>query len=410
MDLNLSGPIAASRENFSLRVFSQLKLKEIKQYTDVPSDLFTKPINMTVVKDSGKVTSYDDTAIQRITYGSVLKSSFSNKLTNQTGPRRPDDNKYFIGSKAFVTPSETSQKLASLTSTTVVENQSVTNSDTNCSNNILTKNENQDEGNISTSLNTSGSSDTSRSIYATNSNSTNSIGNTYKSKRYTSSLSSIFEPPPATATPIYTEHSSTSISSMKQTKATTSTSILRKTEQPIPVSKSVPMSMTVPTTGVSDLSGVGKVPTTNVSYPVISKSVNKVSFTEVKNMFIKPTNTTSTTLLKTDVLPSRCTVYDHTDDDQSHIYTIALSNIIKLKEIKQYTDVPSDLFTKPINMTVVKDSGKVTSYDDTAIQRITYGSVLKSPFSNKQSSSRTTPRRPEISDDCSTNCKYYLCQ
>jgi len=95
VDLNISGPIPSSREKFSLRAFSQLK--EIKSSQDIPTnDLFLEPINVAVVRECGGIV--DDSAIQRMTIGSVMRSPFAHKqLTNQTTPRRPLLQKYFLG-------------------------------------------------------------------------------------------------------------------------------------------------------------------------------------------------------------------------------------------------------------------------------------------------------------------------
>lgn len=100
VDLNLAGPIPASREKFSLRAFSQLKeLKEIKSSQDIPSDLFLEPINVAVVRECGGVV--DDSAIQRMTVGSVMRTPFAHKqLTNLTTPRRPLLQKYFLGAES----------------------------------------------------------------------------------------------------------------------------------------------------------------------------------------------------------------------------------------------------------------------------------------------------------------------
>lgn len=100
VDLNLSGPIPASRENFSLRAFSQLKeLREIRSSQDIPADLFLEPVNVAVVRECGGVV--DDSAIQRMTFGSVMRTPFAHKqLTNQTTPRRPLLQKYFLGAES----------------------------------------------------------------------------------------------------------------------------------------------------------------------------------------------------------------------------------------------------------------------------------------------------------------------
>ena len=147
---------------------------------------------MTVLKTSqtdeygeySKMISYDDTAIQRITYGSMMKSSFSKQQqSHQTGPRRPDNNKYFIGSKTFNDSSETTQKLSNLTlsvnSPTSQTDISISSSSSGKTNSIYSK-----MTNTSVCLKSSHAS-------------TSSIGNnnTYKSQRYVHSLSSIFEPP-----------------------------------------------------------------------------------------------------------------------------------------------------------------------------------------------------------------------
>lgn len=94
VDLNLAGPIPASRETFSLRAFSQLK--EIRSLQDIPDNLFLEPVNVAVVRDCGGVV--DDSVIQRMTIGSVMRSPFAHRqLTNQTTPRRPLQQKYYLG-------------------------------------------------------------------------------------------------------------------------------------------------------------------------------------------------------------------------------------------------------------------------------------------------------------------------
>ncbi len=119
VDLNLSGPITASRCSFSLAAFSRLTFREIISLADLhaaaaldssgPPDLFKTPLNVAVMRRpypsvSGRVLSpaADDSSIQRLTMGTILKTEFcSTQSVVRTTPRRPPVDRYYYGAGAI---------------------------------------------------------------------------------------------------------------------------------------------------------------------------------------------------------------------------------------------------------------------------------------------------------------------
>lgn len=93
-------------------------------------------------------------------------------------------------------------------------------------------------------------------------------------------------------------------------------------------------------------------------------------------------------------------------DDSTAIRPLGIDDLTMKKTIKKESGVNvGNLFVEPVNVAVLDadDSGsRSKSHDDSAIKRITMGSVVKTPFGENQSSTTTTPRRPP------SNQKYYV--